>query len=96
MSKYQTKIIKQYKDDGYGVIVISKTNKNGIADLLVAKWNTTPTFIECKEKNDTVKPLQIVQNRILADEMGFDFIIMKDGVGKIDPREFDLKVTDLF
>lgn len=57
-SKLQTKTIKEYESKGYFVINLSKTNKNGIADLLCIKDGCKPLFIECKESNDTIKPLQ--------------------------------------
>ena len=57
MSDFQTKIIKEYEKKGYYVINLIKTNKNGIPDLLVIK-NGIASFIECKEKKDTLKPLQ--------------------------------------
>ena len=75
-SKHQTKIINQYKKDGWYVINLIKTNKNGIPDLLCLKDGEKPTFIECKEKTDTLKPLQ--QFRI--DELkylGFEAFVSK-------------------
>jgi len=57
MSKFQTKIIKEYEAEGYYVINLIKTNKNGIPDLLMIK-DGIASFIECKEKNDTLKTLQ--------------------------------------
>lgn len=58
MSKHQTKVINEYKKKGYYVINLIKTNKNGIPDLLALKKGEPPIFIECKEKSDTLKPLQ--------------------------------------
>ena len=95
MSNYQTKIIKQYEEDGYGVIKLSKTNKNGIADLLVSKPNVRPILIEVKEKRDTLKLLQVAQNKRLSLKMGFDFIVLQDGKGQLNIDEYDYK-TDLF
>ena len=57
MSKFQTKIIKEYEAEGYYVINLIKTNKNGIPDLLAIKDGQIE-FIECKEKNDSLKTLQ--------------------------------------
>jgi hypothetical protein len=95
MSNYQTRIIRQYKLNGYGVIKLSKTNKNGIADLLVSKKGERPTLIEVKEKNDTLKSLQIAQNLKVSKEMDFHFIVLQDGKGRIniDSQRF---TTDLF
>lgn len=58
MSRYQTKIIKEMEAKGYFVVNIIRTNKNGICDLLCMKAGEVDTWIECKEKNDTLKPLQ--------------------------------------
>ena len=57
-SKLQTLTIKNLESNGYFVINLTRTNKNGIADLLALKENEKPIFIECKEKGDTLKPLQ--------------------------------------
>lgn len=58
MSKHQTKIIKYYESLNYYVIKLTVTNKTGIPDLCILKAGEIPIFIECKEKNDTLKPLQ--------------------------------------
>jgi len=95
MSKYQARIIKEFEAKGFGVIKLSKTNKNGIADLLVAKPGATPMLIECKEKTDTIKQLQIVQNKLMADKMGFNFYVLQDGKGFIEYDDM-LKKSNLF
>ena len=76
-SKFQTKVIKDYEKQGYYVIKLTVTNKNGIMDLLCLKANEIPLFIECKEKNDTVKPLQDYRRRELI-QLGFNAIILQD------------------
>lgn len=76
-SKFQTKVIKDYEKQGYYIIKLTVTNKNGIADLLCLKANETPLFVECKEKTDTVKPLQEYRRRELI-ELGFNAIILQD------------------
>jgi len=58
MSQFQTKVIKEYESKGYYVINLTRTNKQGIADLLCLKENEKPLFIECKEAKDTIKELQ--------------------------------------
>lgn len=57
-SKKQSKLIEEYESKGYYVINLVRTNKNGIPDLLCLKKGEEPIFIESKELNDTVKPLQ--------------------------------------
>jgi hypothetical protein len=73
-SKYQNKLIKEYEKQGYYVIKLGITNKPGIADLLCLKANEIPLFIESKEANDTVKPLQLFRQKELIN-LGFQSII---------------------
>ena len=93
MSNFQKKIIAQYKSEGYEVIKLAKTNKNGIADLLIGNKNKA-FLVEVKEKNDTIKPLQVYQSRKIADSFGWEFFIIQDGKGFIDYSEF-LKADEL-
>ena len=44
-SNFQTKIIKEYESNGWFVINLIKTNKNGIPDLLCIKEGEK-TFFE--------------------------------------------------
>jgi len=57
-SNIQKKTIQDLEKNGYFVINLTRTNKNGIADLLALKDGEKPLFIECKELKDTLKPLQ--------------------------------------
>ena len=75
-SKHQTKTIKEYESKGYYVINLIKTNKNGIPDLLCLKDGEKPLFIECKEPNDTLKPLQGYRIKEL-NNLGFNAIVSK-------------------
>jgi Holliday junction resolvase len=82
-SKFQTKTIKQYEAKGYLVVNLIKTNKNGITDLMCLK-DGKAIFVECKEKNDTLKPLQ----KYRIDELigkGFEAICLQDVKGIIYP-----------
>ena len=84
-SKFQTKTIKEYEAKGYFVINLIKTNKNGITDLLCMK-NGESIFIEIKEANDTLKPLQ----KYRIDELinnGFEAFCLKKGKGIIYPKQ---------
>jgi Holliday junction resolvase len=76
-SKYQSKIIKRFENDGYLVINLIKTNKNGIPDLLVLKEGEKPLFIECKEKTDTLKPLQKFRIEELK-KYGVNAVVLQD------------------
>jgi Holliday junction resolvase len=77
-SKHQTKVIKKMETAGWFVVNLIKTNKNGIPDLMCLKDGKC-VFIECKEKNDTLKPLQAFRIKQLQ-EMGFDAYVDKVGV----------------
>jgi Holliday junction resolvase len=83
MSAYQSKIIKAYKKKGWLVIKTIRLNENGFPDLFLFK-NSTTIFIEVKEKNDTLKPLQIARiNQLIAK--GFTAFCLQDGKGQIYP-----------
>jgi len=89
MSKYQSKIIKKYKDEGWIVIKTIKLSDSGYPDLFLFK-DGKAIFIEVKEKNDTLKELQ--KHRI--DELilqGFDAFCLQDTKGKIYPNEETIK-----
>ena len=58
MSKFQSKVIKEYKSKGYTVLNIMKLSNSGYPDLLCIKQNEIDIWIECKELNDTLKELQ--------------------------------------
>jgi len=56
-SKIQSKIIKQYEAEGYFVLKIIKSNKNGIPDLLVCK-NGEAFFVEVKSEKGCLSEIQ--------------------------------------
>jgi Holliday junction resolvase len=60
---------------GYFVINLIRTSKNGIPDLLCLK-DAEAIFIECKEKTDTLKPLQEYRLKQLND-LGFKAYVNK-------------------
>lgn len=72
--KQTEKIRKQWESDGYFVINLIVTNKKGIPDYIALKENERPVFIESKEKNDTVKPLQKYMHKVLL-KLGFRVFI---------------------
>ena len=55
--KLQTLRIKQLESEGYYVIKLVKTNKNGIPDLIALKPNDI-LFVEVKRKNGVLSELQ--------------------------------------
>lgn len=80
-SKFQNKVTSEYKKLGYKVVNLMKTNDNGITDLMCLKDGVS-IFIECKESNDTLKPLQKYKIDCLRN-LGFDAFCLQDGKGKI-------------
>lgn len=68
--KYQSKLIKQLEADGYYVLKLIKTNKNGIPDLLALKRGCEPYFIEVKGAKGIPSVLQEYRIKELK-EYGF-------------------------
>lgn len=54
----QAKKIKELEDQGYYVIKLKMTNKNGIPDLLAIPPNSDVVFIEVKTTNGKLSKLQ--------------------------------------
>jgi hypothetical protein len=54
----QSKKIKELESQGYYVIKLMKTNKNGIPDLLVLPKNSDAFFIEVKKEDGVLSKLQ--------------------------------------
>jgi Holliday junction resolvase len=81
MSQFQTEVIKEYEEHGYTVLKLIRLNKSGYPDILCLK-DGTAMFIECKEKNDTLKPLQKLRIGELRKN-GFAAIALQEGKGLI-------------
>lgn len=82
-STYQNKIKKQMEQKGYKVVSVIKLSQNGYPDLLCMKDGRS-VWIECKERNDTLKPLQ----KYRIDELinnGFEAYCLQDTKGQIYP-----------
>ena len=54
----QKKRILQLEEQGYYVIKLVKTNKNGIPDLIALPKNSNVLFSEVKKPNGKLTPLQ--------------------------------------
>jgi Holliday junction resolvase len=54
----QTKRIKQLEDEGYYVIKLINTNKNGIPDLIAIPKNADVLFVEVKRPDGKLSKLQ--------------------------------------
>lgn len=72
---FQRKIIKKLESDGWYVIKLIKTNKNGIPDLLALKSNEIPYFIEVKSVNGKCSALQEYRIEEIK-EFGFKAVVM--------------------
>jgi hypothetical protein len=73
----QSKIIKLMESKGYYVLKLSKTNKQGIPDLLCLKKDEPPFFIEVKTDKGVVSALQLFRQKELK-ELGFKSIIINN------------------
>tara|TARA_R100000654_G_scaffold7407_3_gene18301 strand:+ start:3125 stop:3364 length:240 start_codon:yes stop_codon:yes gene_type:complete len=67
----QSKKIKELEAEGYYVIKLIKTNKNGIPDLVALHPNNKVLFVEVKTKKGRVSKLQEYRMKELK-EYGFD------------------------
>ena len=56
--KIQFKKIKELEQQGYYVIKLTTTNKNGIPDLIAIPQNSDVLFIEVKKKGGKLSKLQ--------------------------------------
>ena len=83
MSKFQTKVINEYKANGYIVLNVIKLSASGYPDLLCMK-NGVSKWIEIKEDGDTLKTLQRFRIDQLI-EQGFEAICLHATKGLIYP-----------
>ena len=82
-SNFQNKVKRQMEKEGYKVVSVIKLSQNGFPDLLCMKDGKC-IWIECKERNDTLKPLQ----KYRIDELinnGFEAYCLQDTKGQIYP-----------
>ena len=73
-SKIQARIIKRLEKEGYYVVKLILTNKNGIPDLLTLK-DGKASFVEVKQPGKKPRPLQKYRMRELI-ELGFKCEVM--------------------
>lgn len=76
-SKIQAKVIKRYTDQGYFVVKLIKTNKNGIPDLMMLKDGKV-LFVEVKRP--IIGKLSKVQEYRIKElkEYGFETLILTE------------------
>lgn len=72
-SKYQAKLIKQYEADGWYVIKLITTNRNGIPDLILIKPKEV-RLVEVKASNGKISELQKYRIKEL-ENLGFNVSI---------------------
>jgi Holliday junction resolvase len=75
--KYQKTLIDEYREKGYYVIKLIKTNVNGIPDLLCLKIDEPPIFVEVKTKKGRLSKLQEYRINELQ-KRGFIAIVDKE------------------
>lgn len=63
----QSKLIKKLEADGYYVIKLVKTNKNGIPDIIAIPPNSNVEFIEVKTPTGRVSDLQKFRHKELLE-----------------------------
>jgi len=73
---YQKKISDSLTKEGWYVIKLIKTNKNGIPDLLALKENELPMFIEVKTEKGVLSEIQKYRLSELNDK-GFNCYVSK-------------------
>jgi len=73
-SVVQARIIKRMEAQGYYVIKLMLTNKNGIPDLLCLK-DGQALFIEVKRPGEKTRPLQELRHEELM-RLGFDVKVL--------------------
>ncbi len=76
-ASYQSKLIKELTAQGYYVLKLIKTNKNGIPDLLALKKDEI-YFIEVKAKNGRLSKLQKFRLEEL-NRLGFKTAVKYEG-----------------
>lgn len=80
-STFQKKLINKYEKEGYYVIKLMKTNKNGIPDLIAIKpvdGLCEVLFIEVKREGNTTSPIQKYRIKELND-FGIKAIVLQSG-----------------
>lgn len=83
----QSKKIKELESQGYYVIKLVRTNKNGIPDLIAIPPNSGVIFVEAKRKGKEAAPLQEYRMRELKKH-GIESHVW-DGDKISSPKELD-------
>lgn len=91
-SNFQTKIKDFLKSKGYTVLNVIKLSANGYPDLYAFKKGYKDIWIESKETNDNLKPLQRLRIDELNKQDKIAFCLQK-GKGIVYGS---LKLNDIF
>jgi len=73
----QAKKIKQLEHEGFYVIKLTTTNKNGIPDLIALRSDRPALFVEVKTPKGKVSPLQRYRIKELQ-KYGFDVEVCRE------------------
>ena len=71
---YQKKISDNLTNQGWFVMNLIKTNKNGIPDLQASKFNEPTIYIECKTPKGVLSDIQVFRLNELQD-LGFNCFV---------------------
>ena len=93
-SSYQKKISDNLTNEGWFVINLIKTNKNGIPDLQASKAGSTTIWIECKTPKGKLSDIQVFRLNELTG-LGFDCFVSY-GMDLREWKVIEKKDTNLF
>lgn len=97
--KVQSKLIKQLEQEGYYVIKLSVTNKNGIPDIIAIPRNSDVAFYEVKQKGKKPSDIQVFRMKELHNHGIKSFVYdgtLYSGHNYFSDSQEDEKKTDLF
>lgn len=97
--KVQNNLIKKLEQDGYYVIKLSVTNKNGIPDIIAIPRDSNVEFYEVKQKGKRPSEIQVYRMKEL-DKHGIKTFVydgtLYSGHNYFSDSQEDEKKTDLF
>ena len=90
-SVIQKKIINRFEAEGYLVLKLIKTNKNGIPDLIAIKENRT-VFVEVKQEHGKLSEIQKFRLNEIRNKKIEAYVWTSFGINfdKTDPNIFKL------
>ena len=91
---YQKKIGDKLTKEGWFVVNLIKTNKNGIPDLQASRAGRTTMWIECKTPKGKLSDIQVFRLNELTG-LGFDCFVSY-GMDLREWKVIEKKDTNLF